>query len=729
MQPRSPLPATIGRFRIDALLGAGGMGEVYKAVDPTLQRVVAIKTVRSDVASPDLLVRLYREAQACARLRHPNVVTVYEAGEAGGLVYITMEYLEGEDVRALLKRGALSFLEKLEVLLHVLAALQHTHAESVIHRDIKPSNVHRGLDGTVKVVDFGLAQMVLASPLTRPGAVMCTPEYASPEQLRDEPLDARTDIYSTGALAYEMFAGRQPFRAGSGSVGALILKAVSEPPPPMDVTWSRAFPEMERIVTKAMAKSPDDRYQSAEEMRLALSAFLASSRDAIVAAQAQFDAEGRRAVSEARTLIVAGRRADAETLLAATIKLNPEATEARHLLDDTRQAEVRERAPQPPSAPADEAPAATPTPHMPLAEAGAGTRATALRTEPVQVRHDADPAVPGSSSISGVPRASAATTRWWWLGGLAAAAAAFLIVALSQLSGSSPAPSPAPTMAADADAPENGAARTIVAAAPTAGVPDPPAPTAPPSPKGTAVTSASATRATTSPATSKGATPSASSATDAGRRLLESATAAEPATPAARTGAKQMFASRADSAGGVNPGLRYRLTRLTADGLEGDVDPTTTTFHSGDRIRFTFESNIDGFLYVVQQGSSGRWTVLFPGPRINGGRNAVGKSAQYQVPSNDWFLFDEIPGTEQVFVFLSREPMQLLPGFDRPVTRTETVVESVVQDLRQRIQSRDLVLEKDRPSQAGGAVQATYVVNRHELSQAVSASITLVHAQ
>lgn len=194
--------------------------------------------------------------------------------------------------------------------------------------------------------------------------------------------------------------------------------------------------------------------------------------------------------------------------------------------------------------------------------------------------------------------------------------------------------------------------------------------------------------------------------------------------------AKQLYTARPSDAGAVNPGLRFRLTRLAADGVEGDVDGAATTFHSGDRVRFTFESNVDGFLYVVQQGSSGRWTVLFPGPDINGGKNTIAKGQRYQVPTDDWFLFDDNPGTEHLFVFLSREPMKQLPGFDRPVTRYETVVASVVDDLKQKVQSRDLVFEKDRtPAAAKGAVQATYVVNKAQVADAVAASIALVHAK
>lgn len=191
------------------------------------------------------------------------------------------------------------------------------------------------------------------------------------------------------------------------------------------------------------------------------------------------------------------------------------------------------------------------------------------------------------------------------------------------------------------------------------------------------------------------------------------------------------MASPGASGDDVNAGLRFRLTRRTADGSVADVDPSTTTFRSGDRVRFAFESNIDAYLYVVQQGSSGRWTMLFPGPRINGGRNAVKKSDEYVVPSNDWFLFDATPGTEHVFVLLSKEPLSELPGFNQPVTKTETIVASIVDTLQNRVQSRDLLLESDTAPtvEDGTPVQATYVVSRAQQGQSVAASITLSHTQ
>jgi hypothetical protein len=180
-----------------------------------------------------------------------------------------------------------------------------------------------------------------------------------------------------------------------------------------------------------------------------------------------------------------------------------------------------------------------------------------------------------------------------------------------------------------------------------------------------------------------------------------------------------------------NTGLRFRLTQQLPDNSEVEVDPDVT-FHTGDRVRFTFESNVDGYLYVVQEGSSGRWTVLYPNPQINGGRNQIQRFQPLAVPPDNWFAFDAQPGTERVFVFLCKDALQQLPGFGAPVTKLETVSAAVVDDLRRSVQSRDLVFEKDRPAGAAGAAksaQATYVVNREEVGKAVAATIQLVHGR
>ena len=169
------MPHHIGRFAVESLLGSGGMGEVYKAVDPVLQRTVAVKTVRPDISNPAALDRMYREAQACGRLQHSNIVTVYEAGTAEGVVFIAMEYLKGESLSQALARRQLRFATKIKILIDILEALAYAHREGVIHRDIKPGNVHLLPDGSVKLLDFGLARVEHAETLTHTSMAMGTP--------------------------------------------------------------------------------------------------------------------------------------------------------------------------------------------------------------------------------------------------------------------------------------------------------------------------------------------------------------------------------------------------------------------------------------------------------------------------------------------------------------------------------------------------------------------------
>src|SRR6266851_1444356 len=330
----APVPERIGRFKIESRLGSGGMGDVYKGQDPTLRRTVAIKTVRPDIDNPVYLERLYREAQAVARLTHPNIVTIFEAGEMEGLVYIAMEYLKGENLAVALERGDLTFEAKVRALMQILDALQYAHSEGVIHRDIKPANVHRMPDGTIKLLDFGLARVTRAESLTQTGAVMGTPYYASPEQLKGEAVDGRTDVYSAGVLAYELFTGRKAFEGDN--LSTVILKVLSTPPPPMETSWANTFPEIERIVTRAMAKLAADRYATAEDMRNALAAFLAASRDGLASMQVEQTIYAQRAVQEAKTLIASGAITKAHDLLAETLRSHPEAAAARTLLKETQ---------------------------------------------------------------------------------------------------------------------------------------------------------------------------------------------------------------------------------------------------------------------------------------------------------------------------------------------------------------------------------------------------------
>jgi serine/threonine-protein kinase len=217
---------------VESLLGAGGMGEVYKALDPTLGRIVAVKIVKADTTDSQYFKRLLREAQAYGRLKHPNIVTVYEAREAADGLYIAMEYLEGQSLTAILNRDDLPLAARIDILIQILDALKYAHAQGIVHRDIKPSNIHVLADGAVKLLDFGLARVMRTETLTATDVVLGTPHYASPEQLMGQEIDGRTDVYSTGVVAFEMLTRRRPF--DGNSLGTIVAKVLSEPTPPMD---------------------------------------------------------------------------------------------------------------------------------------------------------------------------------------------------------------------------------------------------------------------------------------------------------------------------------------------------------------------------------------------------------------------------------------------------------------------------------------------------------------
>jgi serine/threonine-protein kinase len=718
----SQIPSNIGRFRIEALLGSGGMGEVYKAFDPTLQRTVAVKTVRPDIDRPDFLDRLYREAQACARLQHPNIVTVFEAGEFGGIVYIAMEYLKGDSLSTVLRRGDLTFDAKLRILMQILDALQHAHSEDVVHRDIKPSNVNIQPSGSIKLLDFGLARMVRAETMTMSGAIMGTPHYASPEQLRGERVDARTDIYSTGALAYEMFSGRRPFEADNDSVATILFKVLSENPAPIETTWSRRFPEIQDIVAKAMAKAPEERYQTAAEMRGAFEEFLTTRREAITVALTESQAAAQRAIVEARQLMADGQTVEAQTLLENALRENPEASPVRTLLDESRSPRPLPPFPAPTPAPVTPAPVA-PT----FATTGGVTPLSLPSVEPSPMLSEDF----GVGSIA-PPVADEAPRRmpkaiWWALGGVAVLALAVGIGLYRnrQTGDGGTTVQATPPPIATPDSP--GGTTTPAAAGERAA--DAAATLAPSAAAATTAPPASSTSNVAAPSTATAsAKPPAAGATDTPASAVAPppppGTTETPAKPAAAMTAKQMFTATG-SGGTPNAGLKYRLVQQV-NNRQSDADPRTE-FRSGDRVKFAFESNIDGYLYVATEGSTGRWTVLFPNPEINGGLNAIKRGQPYMVPNDAWFEFDENPGVEKIFVFLSREPLSVLPGFNKPVTGTVETPAAVVDKLQNSVQSRDLFIQRDR-TEAGGIVQqATYVVNRDEVGKAVTAFIQLIH--
>jgi hypothetical protein len=458
-------------------------------------------------------------------------------------------------------------------------------------------------------MDFGLARVLVADTLTASGNVLGTPHYASPEQLKGETVDRRTDIYSTGVMAYEMLAGRRPFEPDNETISSVILKVIQQPAAPMDTDMSRMLPEIESIVSRAMAKLPKERFQTAAEMRQALVNFLEQSRARITAIESRGGSTVIRPLSDTASSI--------------------------------------------------------------------------------------------PTAISPVPPPQSKSKTMWWAGGAAAAvlvAAALMAAPSRQME--------EPAAVAPRDASTAAPASSSPAEKITTSVPVNPTPSTNPvssSPSAAVSKAAVVTTPNASPAPAK---PADTKSTETPREL----------------GAKEMFSSA--DATNVAPGLRFRLVKAGVGDAPMDVDPAND-FQTGDRIRFAFESNIDGYLYVAQQGSSGNWTVLFPNPQINGGRNAVKRFQEYEVPQGDWFRMDPPAGVERVFVFLSREPMNVLPGFDRPVKSFEQGSPTMIAELRSSIQSRDLVFQKDAATSK--TPQATYVVNKAEVGKAVTASFNLTH--
>ncbi|MGE3372019.1 MAG: WD40 repeat domain-containing serine/threonine protein kinase [Vicinamibacteria bacterium] len=250
-------------------LGQGGMGTVYRARDPGLDRLVALKTISPRaLGREDAVLRFQREARAAARLQHPNIVTIHELGEAEGLLYIAMELLEGRDLAAALRPPApLALAERLRAMVEICHGLHHAHAHGVLHRDVKPANVRILTAGAVKIVDFGIARLEDAG-MTRTGVIMGTPAYLSPEALLGTGLDARADMWSAGVLLYEMVAGRRPFSAPD--VPTLAWRIVHEPAAPLEAARHGAPPELDAIVARALARQRDARFPDMAAMAQAL---------------------------------------------------------------------------------------------------------------------------------------------------------------------------------------------------------------------------------------------------------------------------------------------------------------------------------------------------------------------------------------------------------------------------------------------------------------------------
>jgi serine/threonine protein kinase len=254
-----------GRYEILAELGRGAMGVVYKANDPVLDRLVAIKTI--DMAfdregMKEYAARFYQEGKAAGGLSHPNVVTIYDVGESGDVAYMAMEFIDGVELRSLLSTGrAIPVARAVSIAAQVAEGLGYAHQRGVVHRDVKPANVMVPRTGPVKITDFGIARMRSSEVLTQTGTMLGSPKYMSPEQVLGKRADHRSDIFSLGVIVYEMLAGVPPF--SGDTVAALMYQTVNVEPRAPSALNPAVPPMLDLIVAKTLSKSLDDRYQSA----------------------------------------------------------------------------------------------------------------------------------------------------------------------------------------------------------------------------------------------------------------------------------------------------------------------------------------------------------------------------------------------------------------------------------------------------------------------------------
>ena len=256
----------LGKYEIVGKIGQGAMGEVFKAHDPILGRDVAIKTMTAAIGTDEeLRKRFHREAQSAARLSHPNIITIYDFGEDQGKVYMAMELLEGNDLKDLIGRHTpMSLAEKLGLMEQICDGLAFAHAKDVVHRDLKPANIHIQRGGQIKIMDFGLAKLS-SSDMTRAGMIMGTPNYMSPEQVRGEKATARSDVFSLGAVFYELLTNRKPFEADS--LHAVLFQVMQNEPETLANLIPDIPPALQQVVERAMHKDPTARFRDAGEMR------------------------------------------------------------------------------------------------------------------------------------------------------------------------------------------------------------------------------------------------------------------------------------------------------------------------------------------------------------------------------------------------------------------------------------------------------------------------------
>ena len=261
-------PWLLGRYEIVAELGKGAMGVVYRANDPMLNRMVAIKTINTEEAGHEGMAeyeaRFYTEAKAAGGLNHPNIIIIYDIGKSGHLVYMAMEYIQGKELREMLADGKpLPVAQAVDIAAQVAEGLAYAHQHQVVHRDIKPANIMITPEGRAKIADFGIARMRSSETRTQTGVILGSPKYISPEQVVGKRADHRSDIFSLGVILYECITGATPFN-GEG-LSALMYQITNHDPSPPSSTNSQVPVMLDYIIAKILAKAPEARYQSAAD--------------------------------------------------------------------------------------------------------------------------------------------------------------------------------------------------------------------------------------------------------------------------------------------------------------------------------------------------------------------------------------------------------------------------------------------------------------------------------
>ncbi len=313
-------PSKIGKYDVIDVIGRGGMGVVYKANDPHLNRLVAIKMMTGGYSdNPDLLKRFYREAQSTGNLQHPNIVTVYDLGDLEGNPYLVMEFLEGESLDAVINsHNPLSLITKINFICDVCHGLAYAHHQGIVHRDIKPGNIMVLKNGSVKIVDFGIAHFG-DKTVTRTGQLIGSLGYMSPEQVNGKPIDTRTDIFSTGVVLYQLLTYALPF--DGDSTAATLLKIIHDPPPPLKKYISDIPSELEDVILRSLAKDREDRYRTVEDFGFDLAQISDRLKQGLV--------EGH--LREAESLFSRGLTHKAKELLLQVLKIDRQHTGAIRL--------------------------------------------------------------------------------------------------------------------------------------------------------------------------------------------------------------------------------------------------------------------------------------------------------------------------------------------------------------------------------------------------------------